>query len=82
MQIVAPTSDQPRLPNLPTTGEDTGRQADTKEPLQVRIPVAVKRRFKAHAAMHGKEPNQLFVEVWEFYERAKGGTDDWRKGKE
>jgi uncharacterized protein YndB with AHSA1/START domain len=40
-----------------------------KEPLQVRIPGAVKRRFKVHAAMHGVEPNELFVEVWEHYER-------------
>lgn len=40
-----------------------------KEPLQVRIPGAVKRRFKAHAALRGIEPNELFVEVWEHYER-------------
>lgn len=40
-----------------------------KEPLQVRIPVAVKRRFKAHAAMRGLAPNKLFVEVWNHYER-------------
>ena len=40
-----------------------------KEPLQIRIPVAIKRQFKAHAAMRGMEPNQLFVEVWEHYER-------------
>jgi hypothetical protein len=41
-----------------------------KEPLQVRIPGAVKRRFKALAALRGIEPNELFVEVWEHYERA------------
>jgi hypothetical protein len=41
-----------------------------KEPLQVRIPGAIKRRFKAHAALRGMEPNELFVEVWEHYERA------------
>gem|GEM_PF-2754387 len=40
-----------------------------KEPLQVRIPTSVKRCFKAHAAMRGLEPNELFVEVWEHYER-------------
>ncbi|MBU8542172.1 MULTISPECIES: hypothetical protein [Roseomonadaceae] len=39
-----------------------------KEPLQVRIPTAVKRRFKAHAAMRGLEPSQLFIEIWEHYE--------------
>ena len=42
-----------------------------KEPLQVRIPGAVKRRFKAHAALLGIEPNGLFVEVWEHYERTR-----------
>ena len=42
-----------------------------KEPLQVRIPGTVKRRFKAHAAMRGVEPNELFVEVWEHYERTR-----------
>lgn len=40
-----------------------------KEPLQVRIPGAIKRRFKAHAAMRGVEPDELFVEAWEHYER-------------
>ena len=39
-----------------------------KEPLQVRIPVSVKRRFKSHAALLGMEPNELFVVVWERYE--------------
>jgi hypothetical protein len=42
---------------------------EAKEPLQVRIPTRVKRRFKAFAAMQGIEPNQLFVEIWEHYER-------------
>ena len=42
--------------------------AGAKEPLQVRIPVAVKRRFKSHAALRGLEPNELFVELWEQYE--------------
>jgi soluble lytic murein transglycosylase-like protein len=41
----------------------------SKEPLQVRIPGALKRRFKAHAALRGIEPNELFVEMWEHYER-------------
>jgi len=36
----------------------------------VRIPVKVKRRFKAHAAMLGIEPNELFVEIWKRYEVA------------
>jgi hypothetical protein len=39
-----------------------------KEPLQVRIPVSIKRRFKSFAALKGIEPNELFVEVWAFYE--------------
>lgn len=42
-----------------------------KEPLQVRIPTAVKRRFKAHAAMLGLQPNELFCEVWDHYERTR-----------
>jgi hypothetical protein len=44
------------------------RAAD-KEPLQVRIPASVKRRFKAQAAIRGMEPNELFVEIWDHYER-------------
>lgn len=44
-------------------------QSWAKEPLQIRIPIDVKRRFKAHAAMRGMEPNELFVEMWEQYER-------------
>ena len=39
-----------------------------KEPLQVRIPIAVKRAFKSAAALRGMEPNELFVEVWNYYE--------------
>ena len=42
--------------------------AGDKEPLQVRIPVAVNRRFRSHAALRGLEPHELFVEVWEHYE--------------
>jgi hypothetical protein len=44
-----------------------------KEPLQVRIPVNIKRRFKAHAALRGIEPNELFVEIWDHYERTRTG---------
>jgi hypothetical protein len=44
---------------------------ETKEPLQVRIPLSIKRQFKAHAAIRGLEPNELFVEVWKYYERRK-----------
>jgi len=43
---------------------------NAKEPLQIRIPVRVKRAFKAHAALRGLEPNELFVEVWGQYESA------------
>lgn len=39
-----------------------------KEPLQVRIPIKVKRAFKSAAALRGMEPNELFVEVWHHYE--------------
>lgn len=42
-----------------------------KEPLQVRIPVGIKRQFKARAALLGIEPNELFVEVWQHYEQAR-----------
>ena len=45
----------------------------SKEPLQIRIPTEVKRRFKARAAMRGIEPNELFMEMWEFYQ---AGHDD------
>ena len=44
---------------------------EEKEPLQVRIPVAVKRQFKSHAALKGIEPHELFCEVWSFYEAAQ-----------
>jgi hypothetical protein len=40
-----------------------------KEPLQVRIPARIKRAFKTCAAMRDIEPNRLFVEMWEHYER-------------
>lgn len=35
----------------------------------MRIPTEVKRRFKALAAMRGMDPHELFVEVWEHYEK-------------
>ncbi|HTK35591.1 MAG TPA: hypothetical protein VL358_09955 [Caulobacteraceae bacterium] len=49
---------------------------DAKEPLQIRIPVRVKRAFKAHAALRGLEPNELFVEVWGQYESTIAGRSD------
>lgn len=66
--------DQPRLPLL----ADERATGGAKEPLQVRIPTAVKRRFKAHAAMRGIEPNELFVEVWSFYESARLRVEEER----
>jgi hypothetical protein len=57
-----------RHPAPARTSGDTPGGVVEKEPLQVRIPVAVKRRFKSHAALRGMEPNELFVEVWERYE--------------
>jgi hypothetical protein len=53
------------LPDRPKAASSEG----PKEPLQVRIPRDIKRRFKAHAAMRGLAPHELFVEVWEYYER-------------
>jgi hypothetical protein len=47
--------------------------------LQVRIPGGIKRRFKAHAALRGMEPNELFVEMWEHYERTCAASGN-RKG--
>lgn len=52
--------------------------AARKEPLQVRIPVTVKRRFKSEAALRGVDPNQLFVEVWSFWEAAQRADKDNR----
>ncbi len=34
----------------------------------MRVPVGIKRRFKSYAALKGVEPNELFVEIWQFYE--------------
>lgn len=56
---------------VPPSGGGKG----VKAPLQVRIPTDVKRRFKAHAAMRGLEPNELFVEVWNHYERTTKHAD-------
>lgn len=50
-----------------------------KEPLQIRIPTGVKRAFKSHAALRGIEPNALFVEVWEHYERTGLSTEAGEK---
>jgi hypothetical protein len=66
--------DQPSLPNLDKS--DSANRGSAKEPLQVRIPTVVKRRFKAHAAIRGMEPNELFVEVWDHYERTRATDAD------
>lgn len=64
-RMVAVTSKTTRV----TRGKPTpGGVVLEKEPLQVRIPVSVKRRFKSYAALRGIEPNALFVEIWEHYE--------------
>jgi hypothetical protein len=41
-----------------------------KEPLQVRIPIDVKRAFKSAAALRGMEPNELFIEMWYQYQHS------------
>jgi len=64
---------QSKLPGVSEKRSRPPRAAD-KEPLQVRIPAIVKRRFKAEAAIRGMEPNQLFVEVWDHYERTALAT--------
>jgi len=51
-----------------------------KQPPQVRIPGPIKRRFKAHAAMMGVAPNQLFVEMWEHFERTRAGASGHQTG--
>jgi hypothetical protein len=74
MRIMNASTAPPGQPSLP--GMDKAGVGSAKEPLQVRIPVAIKRRFKAHAALRGIEPNELFVEVWDHYEQthaARGG---------
>ncbi len=61
---------QKSLPGILTKKHRRLNQEE-KQPLQVRIPISVKRKFKTHAAMHGLEPNELFVEVWHHYEETK-----------
>jgi hypothetical protein len=51
-----------------TPGRRRPGTAVGKEPLQVRIPIGIKRRFKSYAALRGLDPNELFVLVWERYE--------------
>ena len=53
------------------TPDFKGLGGSEKEPLQVRIPRDIKRRFKAKAALLGVEPNELFVQMWDMYERAE-----------
>jgi soluble lytic murein transglycosylase-like protein len=67
----------PRVAKAGPTSADTW-----KEPLQVRIPGALKRQFKAHAALRGIEPNELFVEMWQHYEQthAAAGSGQGDKG--
>lgn len=60
---------RPANPTAAAVQPNSAPKEVAKEPLQMRIPVLVKRRFKAHAAMRGLEPNELFVEVWNHYER-------------
>lgn len=59
---------QPRLPGIVARAK-RGHQLGEKEPLQVRIPASVKRQFKAQAAIQGLEPNELFVKIWDHYDR-------------
>lgn len=64
---------------LPNARPDAASPKHDKEPLQIRIPGSVKRRFKAHAALRGLEPNELFVELWHHYENthpAAGSSQD------
>lgn len=55
------------------------KETNAKEPLQIRIPAHLKRKFKAHAALLGLEPNELFVEVWEQYERTRSKRQETAK---
>lgn len=57
---------------MPHEGEDL--PLTFKEPLQVRLPAHIKRQFKAYAALRGIEPNELFVEVWQHYERTTSSS--------
>lgn len=58
------------------TGAPPRQAVARKELLQVRIPGPVKRRFKAHAAMRGMEPNELFVGMWGHDPRTKPVPQD------
>jgi hypothetical protein len=71
---------QQHLPGIVINRARRGSGAG-KEPLQVRIPVLLKRKFKAHAAMRGIEPNELFVEVWQHYENSVLDNQDKRESK-
>ena len=64
MPVSESTSSRPRRVPI--------RKPEGKEPLQVRIPVSVKRQFKSRAALRGLEPNELFCEVWAYYEAHHG----------
>jgi len=44
--------------------------AADKQPLQLRIPVNIKRAFKAQAALQGIAANALFIEMWKYYDHA------------
>jgi hypothetical protein len=72
---------QPRLPGIITPSESRRTIGGEKEPLQVRIPKVVKRRFMSHAGLCGLKANELFVKIWEYYEEnnvqdTKRGTDN------
>jgi len=64
---MTPASDPLKHAESGNRGVTLGGDGD-KEPLQVRIPAAVKRHFKACAALRGIAPNELFVEVWAYYQ--------------
>lgn len=70
-----PACNHARMDPITQTSEKDGLLSATsrngKEPLQVRIPVGIKRAFKSQAALLGLEPNELFVKVWEHYERTR-----------
>jgi hypothetical protein len=71
---------QQQLPGIVTNHARRG-SGEGKEPLQVRIPAPLKRKFKAHAAMRGIEPNELFVEVWHHYENSVLNSQDQQESK-
>ena len=60
-----------RRPDTESNTRPQSMMAGGKESLQVRIPTTIKRQFKARAAIRGMEPHELFVEVWEHYERTR-----------